>query len=184
MLAQTRRADEIVVVDDGSTDDPGAVVHTFPEVRIVRQEIRGLSSARNTGLWASASQYITFLDADDRLLPIALEAGLACAKTNWDRGFVYGGHRYISEAGLPLGYEQYNPIGDDAYQTFLRGNVIGMHATVLYRRDRLVEVNGFDQRVRRCEDYDMYIRLAHQYPVASDSSRSWTVPLARSEYFP
>src|SRR4051794_29900976 len=78
VLAQTRAADEIIVVDDGSTDDPAAVVAEFREVRFIRQNNRGLSAARNTGLASCATRYVVFLDADDRLLPIALQAGLAC----------------------------------------------------------------------------------------------------------
>ena len=73
VLAQTRPADEIIVVDDGSTDDPAAVVAKFPTVRLIRQDNRGLSAARNTGLRNCKASHIVFLDADDRLLPTALE---------------------------------------------------------------------------------------------------------------
>ena len=74
VLAQTRPADEIIVVDDGSTDDPATVVAKFPTVRLIRQDNRGLSAARNTGLRSCKTSHIVFLDADDRLLPTALES--------------------------------------------------------------------------------------------------------------
>src|SRR5262245_30899367 len=75
--AQTRQPDEVIVVDDGSEDNPAAVLAQFPEVRIIRQENQGLATARNVGLRASCASHIVFLDADDRLRATALQSGLA-----------------------------------------------------------------------------------------------------------
>lgn len=162
--SQTRRADTVVVVDDGSTDDPAAVVARFPNVRLIRQENRGLSAARNAGLAALDTAYVVFLDADDRLEPEAIEAGLACFGRAPDSGFVYGGHRYIDADGREIG-ERFEPPGDSPYAQLLRGNFIAMHGTVMYRRDRLNAAGGFDERLRRCEDYDLYLRMARRFPV-------------------
>jgi glycosyltransferase involved in cell wall biosynthesis len=164
VFAQKRPADAVVVVDDGSTDDPAAVAARFPGVRLIRQENRGLSAARNAGLGALATDYVVFLDADDRLEPPAIEAGLACFLRAPESGFVYGGHRYIDGEGREIG-ERFEPPGDSAYVQLLRGNFIGMHATVMYRRDRLLAIGAFDEQLRRCEDYDAYLRMARQYPV-------------------
>src|SRR4051812_14269251 len=60
---------EIMVVDDGSSDNPAAIVAKYPDVRFVRQSNQGLSTARNTGLDLAVGRYVVFLDADDRLLP-------------------------------------------------------------------------------------------------------------------
>src|ERR1700683_5783441 len=76
VLEQTRQADEIIVVDDGSIDDPATVVAQFQRVRLIRQDNRGLSAARNTGLRGCKTSHVVFLDADDRLFPTALQAGL------------------------------------------------------------------------------------------------------------
>ena len=57
--------------------------------------------------------------------------------------------------------------GEDAYEFLLRDNCVAMHATVMYRRDRLEEAGGFDARLRRCEDYELYLRLTRRYPVAA-----------------
>jgi SAM-dependent methyltransferase len=108
-----------------------------------------------------------FLDADDRLLPIAIESGLRCFAQSPDSGLVYGGHRRVTADWKPLGPDQYAPIGATPYLDLLRGNPIGMHATVMYRLDRLLSLGGFDSRLRRCEDYDVYFRMARRYPVAS-----------------
>src|SRR3712207_4601210 len=76
VLAQTYPHFEVVVVDDGSTDNTEAVAARYPGVRCIRQENQGLAAARNTGIRRSNGSYLVFLDADDRLLPNALEVGL------------------------------------------------------------------------------------------------------------
>jgi glycosyltransferase involved in cell wall biosynthesis len=167
VLAQTRQADEIIVVDDGSTDDPATVVAQFQAVRLIRQENRGLSGARNTGLWNCKSSYVVFLDADDRLLPTALQAGLACIFSHPECAFVYGGHRRIAEDGNAFGTHFMIPLQGDPYLGLLRGNLVGAIMTVLFRRDCLLALNGFDETLRRCEDHDLYLRVAQRYPIAS-----------------
>jgi glycosyltransferase involved in cell wall biosynthesis len=165
VFSQTRPSDTVIVVDDGSTDDPASVVARFPGVKFIRQENRGLAGARNAGLLALDTSYVAFLDADDRLEPKAIEAGLACFSRAPECGFVYGGHRYIGHDGQTIG-ERYEPPGDEPFLRLLRGNFIAMHGTVMYRRDRLIEAGAFDTRLRRCEDYDVYLRMARLYPIA------------------
>lgn len=162
--AQTRAPDAVVVIDDGSTDDPAGVVARFPGVRLISQENRGLAAARNRGLAAVNTTYVVFLDADDCFSPDALEAGLACFTRSPESGFVYGGHRFIDAEGQRLG-QRFHAVRESPYVQLLRGNFIGMHATVMYRRELLVAVGGFDERLRRCEDYDVYLRMARLYPV-------------------
>src|SRR5215207_9860716 len=87
---------EIIVVDDGSPDDTSEVAGRYPEVRLVRQENRGLAGARNAGLSYSEGEYVVFLDADDRLLPEALEAGLKCLKAHSECAFASGRYRFIA----------------------------------------------------------------------------------------
>jgi glycosyltransferase involved in cell wall biosynthesis len=165
VFSQTQPGDAVIVVDDGSTDDPASVVARFPGVTFIRQENRGLAAARNTGLAALDTVHVVFLDADDRLEPRAIEAGVACFSRVPECAFVYGGHRYIDSDGRPIG-ERYEPPGHEPFLRLLRGNFIAMHGTVMYRRDRLVEAGGFDATLRRCEDYDVYLRLARRYPIA------------------
>ena len=165
VVNQTRPADRIVVVDDGSTDEPAAVVARFAGVRLIAQANQGLSAARNAGLAALDTRYVTFLDADDRLEPRAIETALACFERVPECGFVYGGHRYINRDGELLG-QRYEPPGDDPFVRLLRRNFIAMHGTVTYRRACLVEAGAFDRSLKRCEDYDVYLRMARRYPIA------------------
>jgi glycosyltransferase involved in cell wall biosynthesis len=167
VLAQTRPANEIIVVDDGSTDGPANVVSQFPKVQLIRQDNRGPSAARNTGLRCCSASHIVFLDADDRLLPTALEAGLRCIAQRPDCGFVYGALRTISENGHPIESNFFIPVTGDPHLAFIRQNLIAMPAAALYRRDCLLAVKGWDETMRRCEDHDIYLRMAQRYPIVS-----------------
>jgi GT2 family glycosyltransferase/SAM-dependent methyltransferase len=167
VIGQKRPADEVIVVDDGSDVSPAALFEDLPQVRLLRKNNGGLSSARNAGLHFASSRYITFLDADDRFEPNAIEAGLACFAQRPEAAMVYGGHRRIRADGKPLDLGHFQALGEDPYADLLTGNRIGMHATALYRRDVLLAMGGFDEELRRCEDYDLYLRLALSYPIAS-----------------
>jgi glycosyltransferase involved in cell wall biosynthesis len=169
VFAQTHAADQIIVVDDGSDLSPAPVLEGFPEVTLIRKQNGGLASARNTGLRHSTSGLICFLDADDRLKPGALAAGVECFRSCPQAALVYGGHHLIGRDGSERGPDKFKPPGNDPYATLLAGNVIGMHAAVLFRRDILLALGGYDERLRRGEDYDLYLRIAQRFPIASHS---------------
>jgi glycosyltransferase involved in cell wall biosynthesis/SAM-dependent methyltransferase len=159
---QTYPSLEILVIDDGSTDDTADVAKRYdPAVRYIRQPNGGLAAARNTGLRESVGIYLVFLDADDRLLPRAVEAGIACLRAYPGSAFVSGHYRYIrTDGSIHREWAPSNGRGTEGYLALLRGNYIGMHATVMYRRDALERVGGFDTTLSACEDYDIYLRIA------------------------
>jgi len=167
VVGQSLPADEIIVVDDGSTDHPEVVVSGYSHVRLIRQRNQGLSAARNTGLEAAIGDKIIFLDADDRLCQGAIEAGLECFACHSEAGFVYGGFRLIDAVGDVTSGPICHNIGPDPHITFLRGNQVGMHGSVMYNRSRLLNAGGFDVTLRRCEDYDIYLRMSRNHPVAN-----------------
>ena len=136
ITAQSQPADEILVVDDGSQDDPASVLRGFSEVKLLRRENGGLAAARNTGLAATAADKVIFLDADDLLHPDAIVAGLA-AFADAHAAFVYGAHRRIDEHGNVIVDYKYRAIGEDPYVDFLSRNLVGMHATVMSDRHAL-----------------------------------------------
>ncbi len=158
---QTHPPAEVIVVDDGSVDHPELVVARFPDVRLVRQPNRGLAAARNTGWRAAASPFVTFLDADDRLLPHAIEVNVRRLITCPEAPFAYGAYSYVD----PDGRRRPEPLRPaDGFAALLRENVVGMHGTVLYRAAALAAAGGFAEDLRACEDYDMYLRLARISP--------------------
>lgn len=163
VLDQHQTAAEVIVIDDGSSDETCAVASAYPQVRYVHQSNRGLAAARNHGLRVATGTYVTFLDADDRLLPNALQDGLKCFNEHPDSAFVYGGFRNIFSDGSPAPSPTPNPVESDHYRHLLEGNFIGMHGTVLYRRNIIESAGGFREDLRACEDYELYLRIARRH---------------------
>ena len=163
-LSQTYPLVEVIVIDDGSTDDTAAVAARYPSVRCFRQPNRGLPAARNAGWQASKGRYVIFLDADDRLLPQAASVGVAALTARPDAALAAGLERRIAADGSPLPTPRRPRIEADHYASLVRRCWIVV-ATAIYRRAALVAVGGFDERLRFAEDYDLYLRLAQRFPI-------------------
>jgi hypothetical protein len=161
---QTYPLVELIIIDDGSSDDTAAVCAQHPEVRYIWQQNAGLSSARNTGLRAAAGRFVCFLDGDDVLRPDAIARGVEALEANSTWAFVYGGHLTVGADRTLISEVRSDP-GQANYRSLLRQNVVGMHATVLYRRAVLEQEGGFDTSLRAAEDYDMLLRVASRHPI-------------------
>ncbi|MCC6456212.1 MAG: glycosyltransferase [Caldilineaceae bacterium] len=157
---------EIIVVDDGSTDETRAVVAQSREERLHRdrlhylyQQNQGLSAARNSGIRRATGSYIAFLDADDLLLPdhfLTLTNELAKEP---EVGFVAGQALPIDESGNYLSH-QASPAEFPAQSCqLLLGNPVAV-GTMMLRRSWLEKAEAFDESLRACEDWDMWLRLA------------------------
>jgi glycosyltransferase involved in cell wall biosynthesis len=172
VLAQTHKGFEVIVIDDGSKDQPQRIAANYPEVRLVRQENQGVSAARNKGWSASKSDFVVFLDADDRLLPSALKAGLSCFQQHPNCAFVFGQGRLIDSVGQPLPDGVQVPAKSWRYEDFLAANPMAFPAVAMHRRTALEGINGFNSHVKGAymgdvADYDLYLRLSRCYPVWS-----------------
>ena len=160
VLDQTFFDFEILVINDGSTDQTGQVVTGFKDRRIYYyyQENKGLSAARNTGIRHAIGKYITFLDADDLFLPEKLACEVALFAGDPKLGFVAGQAIMIDSIGKSLGLMSPETLPDDPIK-LLMGNPLHV-GSVLVRREWLEQVGPFGESLRACEDWDMWLRLA------------------------
>ena len=167
VLAQTYRPLEIIVVDDGSSDDPATVAARFG-VRCIRRPRGGPSAARNTGLDAASGDYVVQLDGDNVLFPHALEANLHCFEEHPDSALVFGRDRLLNAAGT-VRYDESAlasfPAAEDAYRALLIKNYIGSPDNVMFRRSIFDAVGKFDRAVDGVEDYDLFLRVARGHPI-------------------
>jgi glycosyltransferase involved in cell wall biosynthesis len=168
VLGQTYSNFELIVVDDGSTDNTGEVAQRYPQVQCIYQENAGLSAARNSGLRHSRGEFLVFLDADDRLLPRAIETGVSCMREHPECAFISGHCRVINVEGMVLPSPRQHCLEHDHYLELLRGGTyIWCPATVLYRRQIFDFVHGFNPALNPVADYDLYMRIARDFAVYS-----------------
>jgi glycosyltransferase involved in cell wall biosynthesis len=167
VLAQSYSRFEIVVVDDGSTDNTSEIAEQYRGVRCIRQDNQGLSAARNSGLRYSEGEYVVFLDADDRLLPEALQAGIECLKSHPECAVAFGPYRLVASDGSFLKQRRQPVVDEDSYAALLKRNYIGVPAVMMYRRAVFESVGGFDSSVDASADADLYLRIARRFAVCS-----------------
>jgi len=175
VLSQTYPNIEIIVVDDGSTDDSLGFLQRYAErVRIIQQENKGVSAARNAGLPESRGKWIAFLDSDDAWQPEKLQEQ---SKYLLDPavGMVFCGVEYTDDSGECLGYTRPVPASDILPQlvTFAPLATAG-GSTALVRTDCLRDLGGFDEQLSTAADLDMWIRIAAQYKI-----HALTAPLVK-----
>jgi glycosyltransferase involved in cell wall biosynthesis len=173
--AQTHRTLEIIVVDDGSSDETPTIVERHaaedPRLRLLRQTNAGVAAARNAGWRAAKADLISFIDADDLWAPTKVERQLqALEKAGPKAGLVYCWTARLAEDGTVSRYHGGARHDGDALSTILRSNYIGSGSNVLVRRQALVETNGFDPRLREanaqgCEDWLFCCRVAESHHV-------------------
>lgn len=165
VFAQTCVADEVVVVDDGSSDETQAlVIRRYPQVTYLRQENRGVSAARNYGIAAARGEWLALLDSDDEWSPHklqrqfeALEAAPAHRLCHSDEIWVRRGRRVNA-------MKKHGKSGGWIFQRCLPLCVISPSAALIHR-SLLDEVGLFDEDLPACEDYDLWLRICSRHPV-------------------
>lgn len=163
VLKQTYRNIEILVIDDGSTDNTKEVAAKYPGVKYIYQQNQGLSAARNTGAQYSTGDFLLFLDADDWLYPSGIEVNAGYLTQHKDIAFVSGIYDavYVEENVIKEGA---HVVEAEHYHRLLQCNYIGMVATVLFQQWVFKEFS-YDTSLRNSEDYDLYLKVARKYPV-------------------
>ncbi|ROR29631.1 glycosyltransferase [Inmirania thermothiophila] len=163
VLAQTHRPDEIVVVDDGSTDETPDILAGYGDrIRVVRQDNRGLPAARNAGIAAARGDLIAFLDADDWWRPGKLAAQLALMRERPEVGFCSTEATVVDDDGTEVGRWRCPPCEGAILEAIFErhATVAGSGSAVLVRREVLERAGRFDETLPALEDIDLWMRLA------------------------
>ncbi len=164
VYAQTRAPDEVVVVDDGSTDGTAALVErSYPQATVLRQPNRGVSAARNLGISSTTSRWIAFLDSDDEWRPEKLERQVETLRSG-TRAVCHTEEIWMRDGRRVNPRRRHRKPDGRVYRQCLPLCAISPSAVLLDRRV-LRTVGLFDETLPVCEDYDMWLRVAARFPV-------------------
>ncbi len=170
VFSQTFQDFEVVLIDDGSTDNTAEICAGFAQkypqkFRYIRQERRGVSAARNHGIHEAYAEYIAFLDADDTWVSDKLAKQFALIDSLQDKDVViYGGSSIFDESGLVVRcmFDQRKPHDGYVFEKLLYENFLSTH-TVVLRRSLFEKAGYFKEDSSHCEDYDLWLRLARHF---------------------
>lgn len=163
--AQTHPPQEIIVVDDGSTDDTAQWIGVdFPQVHYLLQPHRGVAAARNTGIGAATGEWIAFLDSDDEWCPAKLERQLDATRGQPRYQLCHTDEIWIRRGRRVNAGKRHAKSGGSIFRRCLPLCVISP-SSVLVRRSLLENVGRFDETLPVCEDYDLWLRICSRNPV-------------------
>ncbi len=165
VLAQTYQDFELLIVDDGSTDNTRDLATEYGNrVTYVFQENRGVSGTRNLGIRLSTGEYIAFLDSDDLWLPDKLERQVAIMDQNPDLLLCHTEEIWIRRGVRVNPKKKHKKYSGYIFQYCLPLCVISP-SSVMIRRTLCEKVGYFDENLPACEDYDLWLRVTKEYPV-------------------
>jgi glycosyltransferase involved in cell wall biosynthesis len=165
VYAQDSAVDEVILVDDGSSDDSAAMVaHEFPQVRLIRQSNRGVSAARNRGIHAAQNEWIALLDSDDCWLPHKIETLRTAAVAHPGYVLYHSDEIWIRRGVRVNPMRKHRKSGGWIFAQCLPLCAISPSTAVL-QKAALLNLGLFDESLPACEDYDLWLRLCHRHPV-------------------
>ena len=166
VLSQTMTNLEVVVVDDGSTDNTGKIVEQVNDnrIRMIHKENGGCASARNAGVQAARGPWISFLDGDDTWFSSKLERELAFLDRHAHADLVFSLALTTDETGKNLGILKSHPYRSFSFEDLLIENPVGNGSSVTVRAETLNHVGPFDESLPASSDSDMWLRIARIRP--------------------
>jgi glycosyltransferase involved in cell wall biosynthesis len=171
---QTYGKIEIIVIDDGSTDNTHEVLKKYEgKIKYIYQKRAERSAARNRGFRHSRGDYIAFLDSDDVWLPEKIEKQVEVLNERQDVGLVYVDVQFIDASGQPFdGHVRWDGRKRDVlYEDLMTNNIVtGTTSSAMIRRACLDKVGLFDESMNTCEDLDLFRRIALHYKFHNISS--------------
>ena len=165
VFAQDHAVDQVIVVDDGSTDDTiERVERNFPGVELIAQTNHGVSHARNRGIERARNEWLAFLDSDDEWLPGKITAQLAAIMFDGISRVCHSDEIWIRNGRRVNPMNKHRKYGGDIFLHCLPRCVMSPSSVVLHR-SVVEELGGFDETLPVCEDYDLWLRIACQTTV-------------------
>ena len=162
---QTYKINEIIVIDDGSTDDIVQIIQDFPNIKYIYQENSGVSSARNLGIKYASNEWIAFLDSDDEWHVSKLEEQVVFHKENRDILMSYTDEEWIKDGLRVKIPKKFRKVGLDVFTENLSFCNIAPSSALIH--GSLFESVGlFDESLEVCEDYDLWLRIARNNKIA------------------
>lgn len=168
ILSQTYKEFELLIVDDGSSDDTKVYCQKYLDDRVkyIYQDNKGLAVARNTGIANSQGEYICFLDDDDVWKENKLQKQIDFFERNQDAGMVFTNLELIDENGKTLGYQKHTANGD-IYKELFYENIVDAPSSCMIKKEVLVKVGNFKEWMKSAEDYELWFRIAKEYKIYS-----------------
>ena len=165
MLAQTRPAQQIIVVDDGSSDDTAELLRQhYPQIQLIVQSNKGVSAARNRAIREASGEWVALLDSDDEWLPHKLEQIHQAQQENPQMRLFHSDEIWIRNGVRVNPMKKHAKQGGMIFEQCLPLCVISPSAAVIQRK-LFDEIGYFDETLPACEDYDFWLRLCHLYEV-------------------
>ena len=165
VLSQSYMHREIIVVDDGSTDGTMGLLETFGDrIRVLHQNNRGVSAARNSGIRAAGGVFIALLDSDDSWMPEKLEQQVGFFRTNPQAMICQTEEIWIRNGKRINPKRKHQKFSGMIFEKTLPLCLVSPSA-VMIRRSLFDEVGFFDESLPACEDYDLWLRITWKYPV-------------------